>query len=53
MKTSYLTTKSICIPKSNLPKVVVIGADFAGINFIKKLKEKPVQLIIRKYKREN
>lgn len=46
MKTSYLTTESICIPESNLPKVVVIGAGFAGINFIKKLKEKPVQIIL-------
>jgi NADH dehydrogenase len=38
--------KSICVPKNNLPKVVVIGAGFAGINFIKKIEKKPVQIIL-------
>lgn len=36
----------LCIPKKNLPVVVVIGAGFAGINLIKKLDNKPVQIIL-------
>lgn len=46
MNKTNLTEKSICVPRSNLPKVVVIGAGFAGINFIKKLEKKPVQIIL-------
>ncbi len=38
--------KHFCIPENNYPKVVVIGAGFAGINFIKKLNDKPVQVIL-------
>jgi NADH dehydrogenase len=38
--------KHFCIPKNNFPKIVVIGAGFASINFIKKLKDKPVQIIL-------
>lgn len=38
--------KHFCIPENNFPKIVVIGAGFAGINFIKKLKDKPVQVIL-------
>lgn len=38
--------KQFCIPENNYPKIVVIGAGFAGINFIKKLKDKPVQVIL-------
>jgi len=38
--------KQICTPNNNYPKIVVIGAGFAGINFIKKLQEKPVQIIL-------
>lgn len=36
----------ICIPKNDYPKIVVIGAGFAGINFIKRLQNKPVQVIL-------
>jgi len=43
---SPINTTEICVPENDLPKVVVIGAGFAGINFIKKLKNKPVQLIL-------
>lgn len=39
-------SKHFCLPKNNFPKIVVIGAGFAGINFIKKLKNKPVQVIL-------
>ena len=38
--------KHFCIPENDFPKIVVIGAGFAGINFIKKLKDKPVQVIL-------
>lgn len=34
------------LPVNDYPKIVVIGAGFAGINFIKNLKGKPVQLIL-------
>lgn len=36
----------ICLPESNLPRVVVIGGGFAGISFVKKLKSKPVQVVM-------
>lgn len=36
----------ITVPKSNHPRIVVIGAGFAGINFIKKFKNKPFQLVL-------
>lgn len=38
--------KHLCLPDNNFPKIVVIGAGFAGVNFIKKLKGKPVQIIL-------
>ncbi len=38
--------KHICIPDNVLPKIVVIGAGFAGINIIKKLENKSVQIIL-------
>lgn len=38
--------KPLCIPENNYPKVVVIGAGFAGINFIKKLRNEKVQVIL-------
>lgn len=37
--------KYFCLPENDYPKIVVIGAGFAGINFIKKMKNKPVQII--------
>jgi len=36
----------ICVPETTLPQVVVVGGGFAGLSFIKKLKNKPVQLIL-------
>tara|TARA_R110001592_G_scaffold362899_1_gene678753 strand:+ start:3730 stop:5025 length:1296 start_codon:yes stop_codon:yes gene_type:complete len=36
----------ICLPESNLPRVVVIGGGFAGISFVKKLKNKSVQVVM-------
>jgi len=38
--------KSFCLPKNNIPIVVVIGAGFAGINFIKKIQNKPIQIVL-------
>lgn len=41
-----IENNSFCLPDNDLPKIVVIGAGFAGINFIKKLEGKPVQIIL-------
>lgn len=37
---------SLCLPATDLPRIVVIGAGFAGINLIKKLHNSPVQLVL-------
>jgi NADH dehydrogenase len=34
------------IPNSNLPRVIIIGGGFAGIALAKKLKNKPVQVVL-------
>ncbi|WP_053971713.1 NAD(P)/FAD-dependent oxidoreductase [Mangrovimonas sp. ST2L15] len=34
------------IPETNFPRVVVVGGGFAGINIVKKLANKPVQVIL-------
>lgn len=34
------------IPESNLDRIVVIGCGFAGLNFVKKLKNKPYQIVM-------
>ena len=34
------------LPENDYPRVVIIGAGFAGINFIKSLNGKPVQIIL-------
>jgi NADH dehydrogenase len=34
------------IPKSPLPRVVIIGAGFAGINLVKALRNKPFQVVL-------
>ncbi|HMI07399.1 MAG TPA: NAD(P)/FAD-dependent oxidoreductase [Flavobacterium sp.] len=34
------------IPKSNVPRIVIIGGGFAGITLAKKLKNKPVQIVL-------
>ena len=36
----------IAITKNNLPRVVVIGAGFAGLNLVKTLEHKPFQVIL-------
>src|SRR5699024_6234018 len=34
------------IPHSTLPRVVIIGAGFGGINLVKKLRNKPFQVVL-------
>ncbi|OBX22546.1 MULTISPECIES: NAD(P)/FAD-dependent oxidoreductase [Bizionia] len=34
------------IPESNLPRIVVVGGGFAGVNLVKSLKNKPVQVVL-------
>jgi len=46
MKNKQPKKNSFCLPKNEHPKIVVIGAGFAGINFIKSLHGKPVQIIL-------
>lgn len=36
----------IIVPASRYPRIVVIGGGFAGISFIKKLRNKPVQVVL-------
>lgn len=38
--------EDICLPDTTLPRVVIIGGGFAGISVIKKLKNKPVQIVL-------
>ena len=38
--------EQICIPVSEQRRIVVIGAGFAGISFIKRLKNKPFQIVL-------
>jgi NADH dehydrogenase len=37
---------SICLPDSNLPRVVVIGGGFAGLALVEKLKNKEIQVVL-------
>lgn len=37
---------TVCLPSTQLPRVVVIGAGFAGIHLIKKLRNQPVQVVL-------
>lgn len=46
MKPENNFNKSFCLPNNDYPIIVVIGAGFAGINFIKKLANKPVQIVL-------
>lgn len=41
-----MNMNEIAITKNNLPRVVVIGAGFAGLNLVKTLEHKPVQVIL-------
>ncbi len=46
MDEKNIPDKHLCVPENDYPKIVVIGAGFAGVNFIKKLKNQPVQVIL-------
>lgn len=37
---------TVCLPATGLPRVVVIGAGFAGIHLIKKLRNQSVQIVL-------
>lgn len=36
----------ICVPDSGLPRIVVVGGGFAGLNLVKGLKNMPVQVVL-------
>lgn len=38
--------RDIATTKNNIPRVVIIGAGFAGMNLVKVLEKKPVQLVL-------
>jgi len=37
---------NICVPATDQPRVIIIGGGFAGLNLVKRLKNKPVQLVL-------
>jgi len=37
---------SICLPKSSLPRVVIIGGGFAGLSLVEGLKNKAIQVVV-------
>lgn len=37
---------TIRLPKTDWPRIVVIGGGFAGLSFVKKLKNKKVQVVV-------
>ena len=39
-------TDEICLPDSDLPRVVIIGGGFAGLALVEKLKHKKVQVVL-------
>ncbi len=40
------TGEKICIPETKRPRVVVVGGGFAGMALVKRLKNKPVQVVL-------
>ncbi len=46
LHTIFFTLISMNIPQSNLPRVVIIGGGFAGINLAKTLANKNVQIVL-------
>lgn len=43
---TLIITNTIRLPETDLPRVVVIGGGFAGLSFVKKLKNKDVQVVM-------
>lgn len=40
------STENICLPSTKLKRLVVIGGGFAGLELVKKLKNKPIQVVL-------
>jgi len=40
------SSDTICLPKTTLKRLVVIGGGFAGLELVKKLKNKPIQVVL-------
>lgn len=36
----------ICVPATNLPRVIIVGGGFAGLKLVKNLKDQPVQVVL-------
>lgn len=36
----------VCVAPTSLPRIVIVGGGFAGFNLAKKLKNKPVQVVL-------
>jgi len=36
----------ICVPDSSVPRIVVVGGGFAGLNLVKALKNMPIQVVL-------
>ena len=45
-ETACKLTDEICLPDTNLPRVVIIGGGFAGLALVEKLKHKEVQVVL-------
>ena len=46
MSSACKVTDDICLPDSDLPRVVIIGGGFAGLALVEKLKHKEVQVVL-------
>ncbi len=44
--TNCFESGKVCLPETNLPRVVVIGGGFAGLSLIKKLNKQAVQVVL-------
>ncbi|NOZ48103.1 MAG: NAD(P)/FAD-dependent oxidoreductase [Chlorobi bacterium] len=36
----------ICVPETKLPRIIIVGGGFAGLNLVKKLRNMPVQVVL-------
>ncbi len=42
----YCSSDTICLPKTTLKRLVVIGGGFAGLSLVEGLKNKPIQVVL-------
>lgn len=42
----YHRTEPICLPRSEFPRIVVVGGGFAGLAIVENLKNQPVQVVL-------